>query len=142
MTLTGRRRAIGKDVAEMASAARAHFLHPDDSITGVAKAADVRLVVRLEEARPAGARIEFCTRAEKWQAAEAARIDSFAMIIEKHTAKGGLGTVLEQHTPLVPIESRDDLRALRFARRLQVELAHHDPPGSSSASGKIDCRAD
>src|SRR6516162_6258620 len=131
MTLTGRRWAIGKDVAEMASAARAHFLHPDHSIAGVAQAADVRLVVRLEEARPAGPRVELRARTEKRQAAEAARIDAFAMIIEKDTAKGGLGPVLEQHTPFVPIESRDDLLALRFARRLQVEFAHHNPPGSA-----------
>src|SRR5690348_8764111 len=115
-------------MAQMTAAACTHFLRADHSIAAVAHAANVRLLVRPEEARPAGARIELRVRSEQRQSAEAAGVCAITMIVEEHAAKGGLGAVLEQHTPLVGFESGDDLGALRFARRLQVELAHDAPP--------------
>jgi hypothetical protein len=55
MPLAGGPRAIRKDMAQMAAASRANFLYADHSVTRVAGAFDVRLIVRLEEARPARA---------------------------------------------------------------------------------------
>src|ERR1700741_4669480 len=117
MTLARWRGPVREHVAEMAAAAGADFLDADHPIAGVAQAADVPFIEGTEEARPAGARVEFCARSKQWQSAEAARIDTVAVIVEEHATEGGLGAVLEKHTPLIAIEARDDLRALRLGRR-------------------------
>src|SRR5215471_11466379 len=100
-------------MAKMAAAACTDLLDPDHSVTGVAHAADVRFVVGFEEARPAGARVELRARTKQRQPAEPARVDPVTVIIEKHAAESRLGSVLEQHPPLIRGEARDDLAALR-----------------------------
>src|SRR6516225_3238921 len=130
MTLAGRRGSVREYVTEMAAAAGADLFDPDHSVARVAQAADVRFVVGFEETRPAGARVELRTRTEERQPAEAARVDPVAVIVEEHAAEGCLGSVLEQHAPLIGSEARDDLGALRLTRRSQVELAHHAPSGN------------
>src|SRR5262252_6679568 len=127
MALTGWWRSVRKHVTEMATAACADLLDADHSIAGIAQTADVRFVVGTEEARPARARVKFCIRPKQRQAAEAAGVDAIAVIVEEHATEGGFGAVLEEHTPLIAVETRDDLRALRLARRPQVEFAHHAP---------------
>src|SRR5215472_2386970 len=126
----------------MAAAARTHFLDPDHSITGIAQAADVRLIVGFEEARPSRARVELRARTEERQPAEAARVDPVTVIVEKDATEGGLGPVLEQYAALIRSEARGDLRALCLSRRSQVELAHHAPWRVRPTAGKLDCRAD
>src|ERR1700741_1738371 len=111
MALARRRRPVRERVAGMGGAACADFLDADHPIAGIAQAADVPFIVGTEEARPAGARVEFCARSKQWQTAEAARIDTVAVIVEEHATEGGLGAVLEKHTPLIAIQTRDDLRA-------------------------------
>src|SRR3712207_1353997 len=55
VTLAGRGRAVREDVAEMTVASRAADLRPDHSVAHVADLADMLRVIRLGEARPAGA---------------------------------------------------------------------------------------
>src|SRR6185437_3168825 len=95
MALARRRRAIGKNVAQVATATRAHLLHSDHSIAGVAKTTDMRLIVGPEEARPTGARVEFRAGPEKRQPAEAAGINPFLVVVQEHTAERRFRAVLE-----------------------------------------------
>src|SRR5579859_3039178 len=118
------RRAVRKNVSEVTAAACAHFLHPNHPVAGVAQALDVRLVIRAEETRPAGAGIELRVRAEERQSAEAACIDAVLLVIKKDTAKRSLGAVLEQHAALTGVQSGDDLAPLRLGRWGQVKGAH------------------
>ena len=62
---SGGTRPVWKNVSQVAAAARAHLLDAHHSIARVAQPPDVCRVVRLEEARPAGAGIEFGTRPEQ-----------------------------------------------------------------------------
>src|SRR5262245_10955226 len=112
VTLPGRRRSVGKDVPEMAAAARTNFFHTHHAVDRVPQTADMRLVVRPEKARPPGARVEFRARAEQWQAAEAAGVDPVLVVIQEHAAESGFRAVLEKHAPLIRRQTGRDLCAL------------------------------
>src|SRR5690242_8853062 len=124
VALASRRRAVGKHVAEVAAAARADLLGAHHAVAGVADIADVRLVVRPEEARPARARIELAVGAEQRQSAEAAGIDAGLLVVEEHAAERRLGTVLEQHAMLVGAQPGGDRLALCVGGRGEVESGH------------------
>src|SRR5258708_1353852 len=96
MTLAGRRRAVRKNVSEVAPAACTDFFHANHSIAGVAHPPNVCLVIGFEEAWPTGTRVEFRTRPKESQTTEAARVDAILVVGEKPTKEGGLGAVLEQ----------------------------------------------
>src|SRR5690606_27995382 len=55
VALAGWRRTVGKDMAEMAAAARADFLDAHHAVAEVAHVADVRRIEGGGETRPAGA---------------------------------------------------------------------------------------
>ena len=62
VSLSGRRRAIGKDMALMAAASRAADLDPAHAVAGVLDLVEMVFIERRIERRPAGARIEFMLR--------------------------------------------------------------------------------
>lgn len=97
MSLARRRRPVRKNVSEMATAAATDLFHADHSIAIVAHPPDVSLVIRFEKAGPTRAGIEFRARPKERQATEAAGVNTILVVVEKHTAEGGLGAVLEQH---------------------------------------------
>ena len=55
-------------------------------------------------------------RPEERQTAETAGVDALLMIVQKHATECGLGAVLEKHATLIRIETRHDVRTLRFTR--------------------------
>src|SRR5215469_10485441 len=127
MPLARRWRPIRKNVTQMAAAARTDFLDPDHPIARVANTSDMRLIIGFEEARPAGARVEFRTRPEQRQTAEAARVDAVLVVVEEHAAERRFRAMLEQHASLIRTKTCGDLRALRVGGRARVKLAHDDP---------------
>src|SRR6516165_6577856 len=129
MPLAGRRRPIGKHVAEMTAAAGADFLDTHHAVAHIAQTADMSIVIRLEEARPAGAGIELRAGTEQRQTAEAAGVDPLLVIIEEDAAEGGFRTVLEKHPSLVRCQTGRDLCALVRTWGTQIELTHADSPG-------------
>jgi hypothetical protein len=124
MTLSRGTWPIRKDVPEVAAAARADLLRTNHAVTAIADPADMRLIERPEEARPAGAGVEFRIRPEKRQPAEPARVRALLLVVEKYAAEGSLGAVLEQHAPLIAAEALCDLMTLRVRRGCQIELTH------------------
>jgi hypothetical protein len=112
MTLARRRRPVRENMPEVTATARTNLFHTDHSIADVAYPPNVRFVIGLEKAGPTRTGIEFRSRPEKRQATKAARIYTILMVVEKHTAKGGLGAVLEQHLTLLPGETRNYRLAL------------------------------
>jgi hypothetical protein len=112
MTLTCRRRPVRKNVPEMAAAARTDLFHTDHSMAGVAYTPNVGLVIGLEKAGPTRTGVEFGTRPKERQATKAARVDTILVVVEKHTAEGGLSAVLEQHVAFRPGEASNYRLAL------------------------------
>src|SRR5215469_11366644 len=129
MPLAGGRRAVRENVPEMAAAASTNLFHPHHAVARVAQTADVRLVVRLEKARPTGAGVELRTGPEQRQAAEAAGVYPLLVIVQKDAAERGFRAVLEQHAPLIRCQVGGDFSALRRRRGTQIELTHGDSPG-------------
>src|SRR5690606_16995029 len=124
MALMGRRRAVGEDMAKVAAAARAYDLGADHAVAGVADAADVRLVVGLEEAGPAGARIELGGGPEQRQSAQPAHVGALALVVQEYAAERALGAVLQQHVALLGRQRGGQrLQLLRIGRG-EVETAH------------------
>ena len=112
MTLTRRRRPVRENVPEMTAAARTDLFHTDHTVASVAHPSNVDFVIGLEEARPTSTGVEFRIRAEERQATKAARVDTILVVVEKHTAEGGLSAVLEQHVAFLLGETGDYRLAL------------------------------
>ena len=112
MTLTRRRRTVRENVPEMAAAARTDLFHTDHSMAGVAHPPNVGFVIGLEKAGPTRTGVEFRTRPKERQATKAARVDTILVVVEKHTAEGGLSAVLEQHVAFLLGETGDYRLAL------------------------------
>jgi hypothetical protein len=74
---------------------------------------NVGFVIGLEEAGPARTGVEFRARPEERQTAKAAPVDAILVVVEKHTAEGGLSAMLEQHVALLPGEASSYRLALR-----------------------------
>src|SRR5579872_3867573 len=127
MALAGRRRPVGKDMAEVTTAARANFLHPNHPVARIPQALDVRLVIRPEETGPPGTGIELCTGAEQGQSAEAAGIDPILLVIQKDAAEGGFRAVFQKDAPFIAIKAVGNLAPLCVAGGSQIEVAHERP---------------
>ena len=112
MALTRRRRPVRENVPEMAAAARTDLFHTDHSVASVAHPSNVGFVIGLEEAGPTSTGVEFRTRPEERQTTKAARVDTILVVVEKHTAEGGLSAVLEQHVALLAGEASNYRLAL------------------------------
>ena len=124
MTLAGRRRAVRKNVPEMAPAACTDLFHADHSIASVAHPPNVCLVIGLEEAWPTRTGVEFRTRPEERQTTKAARVDAILVVVEKHTTEGGLGAVLEQDVVFLRGEACNDRVTLGRTWWREVEFRH------------------
>src|SRR5258708_2851876 len=95
------RRAVGKDVAEMAVAmCRAH-LGADHAERGVLQLVDVGRLDRLGEARPAAARFEFVGRREQGLARHDVDVDAGLLVVEIRAGAGALGAALLGHAILL-----------------------------------------
>ena len=118
--------SIRKHVPQVTSAPGTHFLDAHHSITRVAQALDVRLFVRLEEARPTRTGIEFRAGTKQRQAAEPARVDAVLLVVEEDTTERRFRAMLKQNVALLVVESGSDLLALLGGRRVQVKGCHGD----------------
>src|SRR6478672_9301992 len=121
VTLAGRRRAVGEDVALVRAAAGADDLGPDHAVAGVADGREVPLSERLGKARPAGAALELGAAVEQRQAAQAAGEDARPFLVEEYAAERRLGAMLEEDVLLLFGEVGDELLELRVGGRSQVE---------------------
>src|SRR4030095_15719644 len=133
MALAGWRATSGEDMAEMAAAAAAMFLRPEDPARQVAAIAD-GVWKRLPEARPAGAAVKFGGRAEQGQGAAGAGEDAPAMFVQKRAGGGPLGPCLAQ--AMVTLRSKAaapvggamldfECRRSPAARRHQAKTRNH-----------------
>src|SRR4030095_14764496 len=91
MALAGWRRTIGEDMAEMAAAAAAMFLRPEDTARQVAAIAD-GVSKRLHEAPPSAAG----GAAEQGRGEACAGEEARAMFVQKRAGEGPLGPCLAQ----------------------------------------------
>lgn len=112
MTFARRWRPVRENVPEMAAAARTNLFHTEHSVASVVHPSNVGFAIGLEEAGPTRTGVEFRTRPEERQTTKAARVDAIFVVVEKHTAEGGLSAVLEQHVALVPGEASNYRLAL------------------------------
>src|SRR5580692_9264362 len=123
-----RRRAIVEDVAEMAAAAAAVHLGALHAPAAVGGGID-RAWLRIVEARPAGAALEFLLRGEqRLPAADAGERAGAFLVIERATARP-FGAVLAHDVELL---GREQLLPLRLGVRhgivLGIRLRAHGSP--------------
>ena len=124
MTLAGRRRAVRKNVSEVAPAACTDFFYADHSVASVAHPPNVCLVIGLEEAWPTRTGVEFRTRPKERQTTEAARVDAILVVVEKHPTEGSLCAVLEQHVVFLRGKACNDRVTLVGTWWREVEFRH------------------
>uniref|UniRef100_A0A0N4Z8I6 DNA helicase n=1 Tax=Parastrongyloides trichosuri TaxID=131310 RepID=A0A0N4Z8I6_PARTI len=105
---TGRRRAVGEHMAQMAAAAGAADLGADHAVAGVADLAHVRLVERREEAGPAGAALELAE-------------DPGPLLAQQGPAEGRLGAVGQKDALLLGRQIGLQRHTLALARRRQIK---------------------
>src|ERR1700692_1319334 len=115
---------IREYMPQVAAAARANLLDARHPIARVPDAFDVQRSEGLEEARPAGAGIEFGVGPEQRQPAEPAGVDAVLLVVEKDAAESGLGAVFQEHAALVAGKAGGYCAALFIGGRGQVEGGH------------------
>ncbi len=101
MPLPGRRRAVGEDVAQVAVAAGAQDFDPQHPVAAIGVRRHVLVGHRLEEARPAGARVELRVRGKERQAAADARVDAVPLVVEQRAAERPLGPMRARNLELL-----------------------------------------
>src|SRR5690606_32554822 len=92
----GRRRAVGKHMAEVAVASRTADLGADHAVRGVAQLAHRVGGGRLEEARPTAMRAELRIGAEQWLPAAGAGIEPGLVVFEERAREGPFGAGLAE----------------------------------------------
>src|SRR5687768_10693704 len=118
-----RARAVVEEVAQVRIAPRAVDLRADHAVAEVRLFADVLTGDGLEEARPAGARLELRIRAKERQVAPDAQVHARFLVLQQPPAKRGFGAgragdaVLLRGQPLLPLLLGSD------------DLGHDDGPG-------------
>ena len=115
--LPRRQRAVREHVAEMAVAARAQDLDAHHAVAAIRLGRDVLVGDRLEEARPAGARIELRVRRKQRQPAADARVDAGALVVEQRAAERPLGAVRARDRELLRRQLRPATPASVFSTR-------------------------
>src|ERR1700743_89306 len=103
MPFTGWAGSIRKYVPQVASTPGTDYLDAHHSIAGIPDALDVRLVIRLEEARPARTGIKFCTGTEQRQAAEPAGVDTVLLVVEEYATERRFRAMLKQNVALIVV---------------------------------------
>lgn len=103
-SLTGGRRAVWEDVALVAAASRAANLGAAHAVAVVVDVAEVFLIERRVERRPARAGIKFVFRSKQRQTAKPTRIRAVRFVVEQGPAKRRLGAVVEQDAVLFVVE--------------------------------------
>ena len=131
VTLAGRGRAVGEDVALVPAAARADDLVADHAVAGVADRGQVAFGDRRGEARPARPAVELLARAEQRQPAQPAGVDALPLVIGEDAAERRLGAMLEQDVALLARQVGCKPFEFGFGRRGEVETGHGDPSGLS-----------
>src|SRR6266446_10073062 len=100
-TLTGRRRAVVKEVAEVRIARFPTDLNTLHSIRSIALFRHVVRLNRLRETWPARATVEFIQRTEKRLAGDKIDVNSRLVIVPVSVVKRGLCAALTRHLVLV-----------------------------------------
>src|SRR5205807_4026221 len=114
VALMGRRWAVVEHVAEVRVAARTADLDPAHAVAVVGEIRHVVGIERLEEARPAGARVELRIRREQRQTAQPAHVRARLLVVEEQAAERPLGALVEDHVALFGREAgRERLDARR-----------------------------
>src|SRR5262249_38462246 len=114
----GRRRAVLEDVAEMAAAAAAMHLGAGHAVAVVGQGFD-RALLRIVEARPAGAALEFLLRGEQRLPAAGAGEGAGALLMVERAAARRLGAVAAHHPILL---GRQELPPFRVGVGYRVVL--------------------
>jgi hypothetical protein len=96
----GRVRAIGEDVAEMASATGAGDLGASHAMAAVFVLFDVLLIKRIVKAGPAATGVEFGFRWKEFEATGSAEIYAGSLGFRVLSGVGTLGALLTQNTVL------------------------------------------
>src|SRR5262249_9779109 len=97
----GRFRPVLEHVAEVAAAARAQDLGAAHAVAAVLRVDDILGADGLEEARPAGARLELRAGGEERQGAAHAGVDAVALVVEEQPAERRLGALAARHLVLL-----------------------------------------
>src|SRR5690606_18631041 len=87
VALSGRSRAVIKQVPQMRAAVRAAHLGADHPVAAVLAQLDVLLIDRIPEARPAAAGLVLRLRAEQRLVADDAAIQPLLVVVVVHTAE-------------------------------------------------------
>src|SRR5262245_34900583 len=96
--------AVGEDVAEVAAAARTRHLRPHHPVGRVDLRVDAVERGRLDEARPAGARVELRLGAEQLRPTAGAAVDARLLRVDVGAGEGPLGALPAQHLVLLRAE--------------------------------------
>src|SRR6056297_2771784 len=120
VALPGRRRAIRKDMAEMAVATGTAYFGASHTHAGVLDIADMLRIEGLKEARPAGSRIKLGVRAEQRQVAQPAVVNPGFFVVQQGPTERVLGAMVQQDTPLFRCQVGSFLLNLCFIQWCQV----------------------
>jgi hypothetical protein len=88
----------------MAIAAPAADLDANHSVACVLEVADVVRVEGLEKTRPSSSGFELGGGSKQGQAAQPAAVHAVLLVIQKATAKGRLGPMIQQNPPFLGTE--------------------------------------
>src|ERR1700752_4053772 len=97
---SGRRRAVGEDMAEMTAAAAAMAFGADHAVGAILRFLD-RAGLGIVEARPAGAALELLLRLEQHLPAARAGEGAGALLVVERAAARPLGAVLAHDVKLL-----------------------------------------
>ena len=115
-----RRWAIRKDMTEVAVTPATADLGAYHPMAAILHVPDMVTIVRFEEARPAGARLELRTGVEQRQAAQATSVDTCCLVMEQRSAECLFRGAFEQHAPLVHAQTPSQSFAVRRADRAEI----------------------
>src|SRR5215469_8493642 len=122
VTQPARQRAVVKHVPLLRATARAYDLKRFRRVAGVADAAQVILIERRGEARPAGAALELRAGLEQGQPAEAAGEHAFTLLGEEDAAKRLFVAVMKHDAALFAAEAVDKFSELYLTGGRQIKL--------------------
>ena len=126
----GRVRAVVEDMAEVAAARRAHDLGANHPVARVGLRDDAVERRRLEEARPAAARLELRVRAEELRPAAGAAVDAVAVLVPVRAGERALRALAPQDLVLLGREALAPLLVgeldLGSMRRGYAPSSEHD----------------
>src|ERR1044072_7334039 len=117
----GRRRSVGKHVAEVRITSGAPDFRPHHAITAILDFPDMLRVEGLSEARPAGSALELLARSKQRQSAKSAGGNpSDLVVVQPGAAKGPRGTMVKNDLALFRREATGQFVASCVAQRPDI----------------------